>query len=295
MRTVSTLVTDLDNTLWDWFEVWHAGFAVLLAGLVEETGLHQDVLEAEIRAVHQANGTSEYPPELLLPLLPSLGLPVGPDEARRRFGDVLHAFYSARKHALRLYPGVRETLETVKKTGARVVAYTESLAFVSASRIRRLELDGVIDAMYSPPDHDFPEGVTRQQLRLQDPENYTLLHTQMFETPAGHRKPETVVLDSILDRLGVAREEAVYVGDSVMKDVQMARAMGVTDAWAEYGKVLSHPGYDLLRRVSHWTDEDVERERELEESSEVTPSVVLKSSLGELLDHFAFDAGEGRL
>src|SRR5438876_11276907 len=57
---VSLLVTDLDNTLWDWFEIWYRSFSALLDGIVSISGIPQEELEPEIRKIHQRRGTSEY-------------------------------------------------------------------------------------------------------------------------------------------------------------------------------------------------------------------------------------------
>ena len=53
MRTrVSVLITDLDNTLWDWVGIWHSWFSRLIEYLVDE-GLDRDDLLTEARASHQ--------------------------------------------------------------------------------------------------------------------------------------------------------------------------------------------------------------------------------------------------
>ena len=41
----------------------------------------------------------------------------------------------------------------------------------------------------------------------------------------------------------------------------MAQQAGVTDVHALYGASQHKPEYELLRRVTHWTPEMVERER----------------------------------
>src|SRR5690349_5217643 len=53
---ISLLVTDLDNTLWDWFAIWYASFSALLEGIVRISGISQEELEPEIRKVHQRRG-----------------------------------------------------------------------------------------------------------------------------------------------------------------------------------------------------------------------------------------------
>lgn len=47
---VRLLVTDLDNTLWDWFQAWHASFSAMLAKLVELSAVPQDRLERSLAA-----------------------------------------------------------------------------------------------------------------------------------------------------------------------------------------------------------------------------------------------------
>ena len=56
-----------------------------------------------------------------------------------------------------------------------------------------------------------------------------------------------------------------------MKDVAMAQDAHVLDVFAEYGGVQHREEYELLRLVSHWTDADVQRERQIS-AREVVPS-----------------------
>lgn len=69
----------------------------------------------------------------------------------------------------------------------------------------------------------------------------------------------------------------------------MAQAAGVTDVHARYGEAQNEPGYDLLRRVTHWSDEDVERERELAANAQVLPTHTCKSRFAEVLPVLGLD------
>jgi FMN phosphatase YigB (HAD superfamily) len=151
-----------------------------------------------------------------------------------------------------------------------------------------LALDPLIDFLYSPADHDFPAGVSAEDLRSRPPDEYELKHTVHRRTPAGHLKPDPAVLSAIVEELKIPPSAIAYVGDSLMKDVAMAQKAGVIDVFATYGVVQRRPEYDLLRRVSHWTQEDVEREREIAAAPHVTPTFELRESIGELLDLFTF-------
>jgi FMN phosphatase YigB (HAD superfamily) len=288
---VGLLVTDLDNTLWDWFTIWYESFSVLLARVAQASGVSADDLEKEIRVVHQRRGTSEY--SYLLSELPSLQqLHPGGDIAVH-YNDAIHEFRSARKRHTALYAQVSETLASVKATGVPVVAYTESLSFYSSSRIRTLGLDGVIDILYSSPDHDFPRGITPADLRSRPDEEYALRKTEHRHVPSGVLKPDPSILKEIMTSVGVEPARTVYVGDSLMKDVAMAQAVGAIDVLAAYGAADHNAGYELLRRVSHWTKEDVQREKQINAAPNVTPTHTLSTSFGELLGLFDFGAHRG--
>ena len=58
--SISVVITDLDNTLFDWVEVWYRSFSALLDELVTTTGLPREHLLDDARAIHQRQGTSEY-------------------------------------------------------------------------------------------------------------------------------------------------------------------------------------------------------------------------------------------
>ena len=283
---VRLLVTDLDNTLWDWFQAWHASFSAMLAKLVELSGVPQDRLESEIRAVHQARATSEY--SFLLNELPSLQGGDGGPDALTKYDEAIHVLNAERKRCTRLYPGVLETLTAIRARGVHVVAYTESLAYSTEWRIKHTGLDGVIDVLYSAPDHDRPVGVDISEIRRRPPEEYGLKVTRHEQVERGILKPNENILRTILKRAACDPHAAVYVGDSLMKDVAMAQAVGVHDVYAAYGVSQSRPEYELLQRVSHWPEVDVEREKALMRRADVVPTRVLTTRFAELLDMFEF-------
>ncbi|MEH0420217.1 HAD family hydrolase [Streptomyces sp. B21-083] len=280
------LVTDLDNTLWDWFEAWHAAFSAMLHRLCELSNVPQEQLEREIQVVHRRRGTSEY--TYLLNELPSL-LDINPNSRPSDvYDEAIHAFSRERLRHTKLYAGVETTLRELAGRNVPVVAYTESVAYWAEWRIKRTGLDGLIQILYSSPDHDFPAGVGPGSLRTQPASWYGLRKTIHKHVPPGALKPDTGVLTSILADFSVDPAEAVYVGDSLMKDVAMAQEVGVQDVYARYGVSRHRDGYELLRRVSHWTDADIRREKELGARRPVSPTYVLTDDFSQLLAIFDF-------
>lgn len=283
---VGLLILDLDNTVWEWFDAWHKSFTALLDELTKVTEIPVEQLKSEIRDVHQARGTTEY--SWLLDELPSLAPLLAGKKASEVFDSVLHAQNSARKRETHLYPGVKSTLEHIRSHGVRIVAYTESLAYWTEWRMRQTELDGVIDFLYSSPDHDFPEGTTVDSVRTLPDEDYGLRYTVHRHVARGIAKPDPQVLKEIIDEHAVAGLAVVYVGDNLDKDIEMAQRVGVLDVHAEYGEAHRRPEYELIRDLTHWTTEAVEKESSQDARVKARPSYVLKDGLFELLGLFQF-------
>ena len=152
--TKTVLITDLDNTLFDWFGVWYACNSAMLSKVCAISGLDKGVILPEIKAVHQRHGTAEY--AFLLQELPSLQHLYGtPERIMEVMDEAVHAFNSERKRRLKLYPTVLDTLNSLKDQGVLVIAYTESKSFYTAYRVKKLGLDRFL---YSPPDHEEPDG-----------------------------------------------------------------------------------------------------------------------------------------
>lgn len=268
---VSLLVLDLDNTVWDWFGAWHASFAPMLLRLAQRSGIPQPDLEREIRAIHQRVGTSEYTP--LLQELPSLRRLHGPEtDLLAEYDDVVHVLNRGRKMHTRVYAGVVETLQHIRGRGVPIVAYTESIAYWTEWRIRHVGLDGLLDVLYSSPDHDWPEGLSAQDLRTRPAEDYGLKLTAHRHVAPGVLKPNVEVLRTILKNYKTDPRAAVYVGDSLTKDITMAQQAGLHDVHARYGVSDARPEYDLLRRVSHWSGAAIAAEKIAAAGSTVTPS-----------------------
>ena len=286
----SVLITDVDNTLFDWVNVWHAAFSAMLVELLRLSRLDETVLLAEIRKVHQRVGTSEY--SFLIGELEVLRGPAGGTPVLDFYAPAIDAFRAARQQTLEFYPGVLPTLEELCRRGTLLICYTESLAYYSQYRFRKLGLDRLIDYLYSPPDHDLPDGLLRTDIRFYEAAHYELARTEHRFTPLGELKPNPDTLRSILRDLNVPTEQAVYIGDSPHKDIWMAQQAGVTDALAAYGAAQHQDAYGLLRKVSHWTEADVVREKSQLRDSAIVPTYRL-DRFDQLLERIEFTAFEG--
>ncbi len=286
-KTIDTLIIDLDNTIFDWFAVWYASFVPIYNDILRVTGRPASEIEADIRAVHQVQRTSEY--TFLLEEIEALKDIRQTEDIRIRFHDALEASRRGRDLNLKLYPSVFRCLWDLKRKGTKIVAYTELMGFYSAYRLKRFGLDGVIDVLFSPEDHDTPAGISVDKMRRLPDEFYELQVTQVRHTPPGELKPNPRILLDIIKAVGAKAERCAYVGDSLFKDVAMARDVGVFDIHAKYGESQRRPEYNLLQCVSHWTEADVQREREITAKGHAfEPSAVLKDSFAEIFIYCDF-------
>jgi phosphoglycolate phosphatase-like HAD superfamily hydrolase len=134
------------------------------------------------------------------------------------------------------------------------------MALYTNYRIKHLELDALLDFVYTPKNHDIPENLDPAKMSLFPVIPYDLRHAEHRYTAPGAFKPSTTVLMGIVEDLGVQRYDCVYVGDSLMKDVAMANDAAMTSIHAAYGQANEREQYELLKAVTHWSEQDVLRE-----------------------------------
>lgn len=148
MPIKSILIVDVDNTLFDWVRFWRASFGALVDSvLASAPGLERPRLLHEIRRIHRRVGTSEY--AFILQDLRGVTREYGfgpADELR-----AIQAYREARTRSAELYPGVREFLMTIKARGTRILGFTESTGYHTVDRVAKFGLDGLLEAIYSPP------------------------------------------------------------------------------------------------------------------------------------------------
>jgi len=275
------LVCDLDNTLYDWYGYFVPSFYAMLESAVDLLKCDRETLLDEFREVHQRYHDSEHPYALLETRTVKAQYPgLSPRELVRLLNPALHVFNASRQSTLRVYPGVTEALSDIKASGTRLVAHTESRFYAAVDRLSRLGLIDFFDRVYCrereqgkhpvrPPGEwlpDFPFG-------------------KIVELPKSELKPNPRILEDIAHQQDARLSHVAYIGDSIARDVLMAKAAGAFAIWAAYG---AHPApslYEQLVRVSHWTAEDVEREKSFRIAAEnVRPDFVCALGFGQTLD-----------
>ena len=92
---IAVVITDLDNTLFDWFEFWYQSFNAMLQRLLQDSGVPEETLLKEIKEVYTKYKTSEY--AFLLEELPSLKDKHPNNNIAAIYDDAIHEY---RTHAI---------------------------------------------------------------------------------------------------------------------------------------------------------------------------------------------------
>ena len=285
MEPINVVIMDLDDTLWDWVDIWYKSFKAMLDKLQSDSGIPRQRLIEDFKAVFQKHGTTEY--AFAIEEMQSLREKHPKEDLSIVYKGAIKAFRKARRAALCTYPTVTETLESLRSQGVLLIGYTESMSFYTRYRLRKLNLDCLLNYLYSPKDHELPENMDPKKIRYYSPENYNLRGVVHRFTPVSMLKPSPEVLLGILRDIGAKPDRTIYVGDKLHKDISMAKKANVGDVWAKYGEAKDRAEYKLLRKVTHWSDEAVQKEKDTA-AEDVKPTYILRNYFSELLENFDF-------
>ncbi|MCE4278544.1 HAD-IA family hydrolase [Escherichia coli] len=273
------LITDLDNTLYDWVSFYSQSFSAMAEELSKEINVPLDILLSEYKVIHQRFGNSEKPFATLE--LPSVISYFGTNDKillQKKLTRVFSAFSSKRNHTLKLYPTVRDTLNILRERGVKIVGHTESLEYNSLYRLYKLDVIDFFDHLYTIEDNHnlHPNPKNAKVISVKD--------DLIIRLSSAESKPNPKLLEHICLTENVDIKDAVYVGDSITKDISMAKSIGMKAVWARYGRQFAPELWEILVKITHWTDKDVEREEQLKESfSRVKPDYSI-NSFAEILD-----------
>lgn len=251
---IRLVVTDMDGTLYSWVDYIVPAVEALVESVCRATGWPRLRVVQSLKAVYAKYESNEYPFALqessLYREFPEFGSfdKLVIDPARE-------AFANARRKYLRPFPGVLDTLEALQRRGLPVVALTDAPRNPAEYRVRKLGFDRSLQALYTLPGFQFPAGEGGEALvatRILEREARGAYRAacEVHELPREWEKPDPRGLLRICERYGVPPDQTLYVGDSLKKDVAVARAVGALDCWAEYGTYVSAEYRERLDIIS---------------------------------------------
>jgi phosphoglycolate phosphatase len=240
---VRLVVTDMDGTLYSWIDYIVPAVESMVDAVGEATGFPRLKVVQSLKAVYSKYESNEYPFALqessLYAEFPEFGsfdkLVIEP--ARMAFAE-------ARRKYLKPYKTVVETLIALKERKIPVVALTDAPRNPAEQRAKRMELDKHLTALYTLPGFTFPAGAEGEKLVAPDilakeEKGAYRAACPVVELPREFEKPKTDGLLQICKAYDVDPRQVLVIGDSMKKDIAMAREVGAIDCWAEYGTYVS--------------------------------------------------------
>lgn len=251
------LITDLDNTLYDWVTFFTQSFRAMVDELRKSLNAPEQQILEEFRLVHQRFGNSEQPfAALELPCLQKQYPGLSRAELAKKIDPALHRFNSTRKRTLALYPGVAQALEELTNDGVRIVGHTEAILANAFWRLKVLGVDRFLSRLYTLEGQDAIHVSEASRWTDPPPDFVTIL-------PKEERKPNPRLIADICRKEKVDIDDTFYLGDSLVRDIAMANEAGVGSIWARYGTKYDPSHWAFLVKITHWTDADVAREKDL--------------------------------
>lgn len=265
MSRIRLLVTDVDNTLFDWVTYYTHCFWALLESVSKRLDIDVEQLALESRTVFERYGSIEYP--FLVQELPSV-MAKCQNDIEMMLDEVMEparkVFLDMSGDYLKPYAGVHETLKRIKKKYPDVplIALTDAPRYVAMWKMNKLDLLSDFDAIYGLPDPQVPTCEVNNRVKVKP--GILLKHLQQYNfgyegrirtLPEDYEKPgtkglRTVLMDYEFDTKGKDPADVMWIGDNRRKDIALGKALGVTTVWAEYGTKISKEQFAVLNKFS---------------------------------------------
>lgn len=259
------LVTDIDNTLFDWVNYYVHSLEVLFACVSKITGAPLETLRAEAKEIFTAHASIEYP--FLTQEMPSVIKFYG-DDIDRMLSETVEpsrdAFKKEARKWLVPFEGVAASLKKVKERYPHlsIIALTDAPRYVAMWKLNKLGILNYFDSVYGLPDPRLPTDAKLGRVKVSPKILLKHLQQSNFDfkgkiriLPDDYEKPgvkglKTVLMDYEIDDTKEKRNHVIWVGDNLRKDVKLGKALGVTTVWAEYGTRLDKKVMDALSAFS---------------------------------------------
>lgn len=251
---IKLVVTDMDNTLYPWVDFIVPAVESMVEAICRQTGFVRLKVVQSLKAVYEKYESNEYPYVLqessIFRDFPDFGsfdkLVIQPAQA---------AFAEARRKYMRPYRGVLETLEALKARKVPVVALTDAPRNPAEYRVKAMGLENLLSGLYTLPGFRFPatqegEALISPHILAKEEQGHYRAACPVVELPRQYEKPDVQGVLQVCRDFSVEAEDVVLVGDSLHKDIALARKIGAVDCWAEYGTYVSREYRERLDVIS---------------------------------------------
>jgi FMN phosphatase YigB (HAD superfamily) len=240
------LITDVDNTLFDFGLYVETGLQALLPEISTKLGISKEEAGTELKEGFRYFNSVETP--FAFERMAS----VASLDEHLRFKiskELADVFWQAASSEMAPYPGVLNTMDHLWRNGTAIVAVTDAPIFEVWRKLRHMGLFRYMAGIVGVE----PRRRVNPLLSHEDVPNYERprrSNTRFYRFLSGpERKPSPRAYQCVLDEIPVDRSRVTVIGDSPTKDLVPAVALGLSAYWAEYGERNRHLE-QVLKRVT---------------------------------------------
>ena len=262
MGKTDLLILDVDGTLFSWADYFIPSFRSSLRFIEEKIDVPYSILCAEAQSVFLKRGSVEYP--FAWQSFPSIQdhynynveqiLNDCAEPARRNFNSVAYSH-------LKPFEGVVETLGIIRKNhpDLKIVALTDAPCYIALWKLNKMGLLHFFDSVYGLQDPKLPtlngQILATQEILLKHIERHKFgFRGDIRILPDEYAKPDVKGLKMILIDYDIEdshkKEDILFVGDNLQKDVELGNRLNITSVWAKYGANVSDDLLEILAQFA---------------------------------------------
>lgn len=271
------IITDLDNTVYNWVDYFAPCFRAMVHALARETGESERTIIEAFCQVYEARGSVEY-------AFSVQELSIFQDRSEEEVINLVRvakgAFTRVREKRLRPYPTVNHTLTWIRSQGHRIVAVTNAPVVYAFGRLRQLRIQHLFDGLAGRKNYDIPQGAITRKVQERSDKGYFAPSMLTWEFELDELKPNSSGYARVIGDLGMLAKNVWVVGDNTQRDLAPGIQLGAVGVWAKYGEVVDKKNLDTILELTAWKKENILSERigassfsEINDFSELTQLV----------------------
>jgi FMN phosphatase YigB (HAD superfamily) len=248
------ILTDLDNTIYNWVDYFAPCFRAMVHVLARETKESEEDLIASFCQVYEHHGSVEY-------AFSVQELPIFRDKTDGEISELVRisrgAFKRVRDKRLAPYPTVSKTLRWLRSQGDHIVAITNAPVAYAYKRLTKLRILNLFDGIGGKMDYEIPPGKVTQDILGQSKKVFfdpTIL-TWVFEKD--ELKPSHKGYLRVIEDLKVPFNQVWVIGDNTQRDLAPAIRLGAKGIWAKYGEVVDQKNLQTILQLTSWRKDKI--------------------------------------
>ncbi len=253
------LITDLDNTLYNWVDYFGRCFRGMTHTICSEMEIEETEFIAGAKQVFKKAGTLEY--AFLIQELPFISR-YSESKINSFIETSKRTFHIIRSKNLKLYDGVLQTFRYLHSIGITIIAVTSAPIYFGEWRLKKLGIDKYVQGILGWEGNDIPQNKFTEQIRKNIARDvYRSKHIRYrWAESKENIKPNPASYLRVIDQFKVHCKNTYVIGDSLGKDIVPAIEIGARSVWAKYGTSFEKKNFETLMTINCWEDAEVRKQ-----------------------------------